>query len=205
MDPGSGWRQYLPIAFGLAAAFGTIGVAVSLLPVKQAPPGQAYGRVAGLGFDYPATWQLELLPTNGHYLSELALLASDQASASAVCDQAAIPGLGGTCTDRFVIPANSVVLKIDRGGAPRIGGWIATTLEEPGWAARTIGGQPAAFTATAPRVTWMADETLEWMIESPGSGDTAYYDLVASVRGPNTAALVAELDRLVGSITVNSQ
>lgn len=201
----AGLHRYLPIALGLAVAFGTIGIAVSVLPVKEAPPGQAYGRVAGLGFDYPATWHLELLPANGHYLSELALLASDQASASATCGQAVMPSLGGTCTDRFDIPTNSLAIKIESGGAPRIGGWIATTLQEPGWSARTIGGQPAAFTGSAPRVTWMADDTLEWMIESPGSGDTAYYDLVASVRGPDTAPLVAELDRLVGSITIAAQ
>ena len=167
----------------------------------SSPSVAALGKVS---FDYPAGWHLTVVDHPLHYETVLAFLTTDAAEASESCGPGYIPGMGGDCTDRYHLAANSAIVRVSAwDGPPEPGGFLTGF---PGWQRLTLAGQPAAYSGSPPPGYAIrdADETLVWVIAGPGPDDLVGYAFTANIRGPQTATIRSQLEAILATLKLTA-
>jgi hypothetical protein len=155
----------------------------------------------GLAFSYPSTWHATTTNVLLHYEEVVAYLGTG--GGSFACGADYIPGAGGTCTEKVLLDPNSLVVKVSAWDGPpaRDGGRIAWTLRgDPNATSLTVGGYPAVLEAVTDSGV-AADLVLRWTLTMPGSPEGAY-EVTAFLKGPDLGASRAQLDALIGSVSL---
>jgi hypothetical protein len=165
--------------------------------------GPAHFAQRGLAFDYPASWHVQKVDLALHYEYVVAYVGNGQGDFKCGADY--IPGLGGTCKQTLVLPADSVEMKVSAwDGPPAAAGPVQAVLDgDPKATALMVSGLQSAFREVTGG-TDGADLALEWTVPIPGKADGAY-KLTAYLKGPDLAASRAALTALVNALAVSGQ
>jgi hypothetical protein len=162
-------------------------------------PALRHASVWGLTFDYPAAWTLSQTNVNEHYITVLGFLGSG--SGSVPCTAITPPPsrsypYGVECHRLTTLPPGSVLIEFQT-----LQGLAVSNCQGPpaSGEAVSVDGFIAYFTRAGQPVTAAADETLQWILRTPGQPGSCY-QLMAGIRGPGLTALEAQLMATVATI-----
>jgi hypothetical protein len=176
----------------LALSTGRLG------PQQGRPPASgplAHFDEQGLTFGYPASWREFHYDVTSSFSRVIAYLATVDVPAPCQTilrsDSTEID-----CADRYSLAPDTLVVAITSNGMPGF-----DISKRPDSASPlTIGGLPAYLAVTKPSDTILS---LVWTLSRPNGPPDNYYQIAATVRGPNSDVLRAQLDALVASFQFN--
>jgi hypothetical protein len=196
-------RAKLPAAIvgSLATACMLLVLAALIAPMIYRPGSGGIGSTiqfnsAGLGLNYPSSWHASQSGLMLHYERVLEFIGTGEGSIT--CGSDYVPGLGGTCAERYVLAANSVVVKVSVwDGPPTPGGAVAyVSSVDPQSSTVAVGGYPAVLRTLPADPT--EDLVLEWTLSKPGDAQGSYR-LTAHFKGPDIATSRSEVEALIQS------
>lgn len=180
----------------LVLVLAALALSTGGLSPQQSPPPSA-GALAhfdegGLAFDYPATWRefhYEVDSSFSHVIAYLAtvdvplpcqtILRSDSTEID--------------CADRYTLTPDTLVVAITTNGRPG----FSIANHPDGVLPLTVGGLPAYLAVTKPSEGILS---LVWTLSRPDGPSDNYYQIAATVRGPNSDTLRAQLEALIASL-----
>lgn len=186
------------LSFGQRPAPGVPLPSATTRPTAAAPS-LAHASRWGLSFDYPATWALTDANVNEHYIIVLGFVGSG--SAGEPCTEITPPPgqsfpHGVTCGALWNLAPGTVVVRFE--SDQLLGSDSPMVNPGPGLEPVEVGGLPAFFTRTGETVP-NSNETLSWILSVPNDPGGSYH-LTAGIRGPDVAALEAQVVAMVGSL-----
>jgi hypothetical protein len=197
-------RRIVATVAVVVLALAAVGLTVwQVRGVTGSGSSQSHAALGGVSFDYPVGWHLTVVDHLLHYETVLGFLTTDAANASESCGPGYVPGMGGDCTDRYQLSANSAIVRVSLwDGPPELGGFL-TRFQ--GWQMLTLAGQPAAYSGSPPPGFAIpdADETLVWAIAAPGTDDQVWYAFTANVRGPQIATIRSQLEATLATLKLS--
>jgi hypothetical protein len=200
--PHTKWRAGI---FGIVATAATIVVLVAFVAPMVYHPADRTGsntvlqfKSSGLALDYPSAWHVTYSGLALHYEQVIAFMGTGDGSLT--CGSDYIPGLGGTCAEKYALPANSVVVKVSVwDGPPTPKGAVDwASSGDPLASPAVVGGYPAVVRTLSSGST--EDLVLEWTLTEPGNADGSYR-LTAHFKGPDIAPLRSQVDALIESVS----
>jgi hypothetical protein len=199
-----GRRRIVATVAVVVLALAAVGLTVRQISgVPGSGSSQSRAALGSVSFEYPAGRHLSVVDHPLHYETVLAFLTTEAGQANESCGPGYVPGMGGDCTDRYDLAANSAIVRVSRwDGPPEPGGFLARF---PGWQLLTLAGQPAAYSDSPPPGFAIpdADETLVWVIAAPGPDDEIGYAFTANIRGPQIATIKSQLEAVLASLKLS--
>lgn len=180
----------------LVLVLAALALSTGGLSPQQSPPPSA-GALAhfdeqGLAFDYPASWRESHYEVEGSFSRVIAYLAT--VDVPVPCETILDSDFTRIeCADRYSLAPDSLVVAITANGSPGF-----SILNRPdGVLPLTIGGLPAYLAVTKPSEGILS---LVWTLSRPDGPPDNYFQIAATVRGPNSEPLRAQLEALIGSV-----
>jgi hypothetical protein len=166
-----------------------------LSPQQSRPPSAgalAHFDEQGLAFDYPASWREYHYQVEGSFSRVIAYLAT--VDVPVPCETVLDSEFTRIeCADRYSLAPDTLVVAVTANGSPG----FAISNHPDGVLPLTIGGLPAYLAVTKPSEGIMS---LVWTLSRPDGPPDNYFQIAATVRGPNSDALRAQLDALIASL-----
>jgi hypothetical protein len=166
-----------------------------LSPQQSRPPSAgalAHFDEGGLAFDYPATWREFHYAVDSSFSHVIAYLGTVDVPVPCQTilrsDSTEID-----CADRYSLAPDTLVVAITANGSPG----FSISNHPDGVLPLTIGGLPAYLAVTKPSEGILS---LVWTLSRPDGPPDNYFQIAATVRGPNSETLRAQLDALIGSV-----
>jgi hypothetical protein len=150
----------------------------------------------GLTFTYPDVWQEFHHSVVSSFSMSIADLATVDVPEPCLSRPVAV-GTETVCMDRFRLAPNTLVVHIMTNGFP---GFDIVRSRPPGARALVVGGRPAFVERRAPDDPAVgADAVVAWTLSRFDVPDN-FFTITALIRGPDSASLEDQLQRLVASL-----